>query len=194
MAQNIKATFHCSGVLPLFFKAANAYRIDEFHMFFKDLCSDYPRVGRYLQEQVGFENWSRARFKGNRYDIMTSNLAESLNGMLEDVRDYPVVALLDFVLGKMSMWFNERRTKAVVNTSVLTSTNEKILHDRYDRAGFLSVNKLNIDEYYVVGGEVSATVNIRLRTCTCHVFGVDQMPCEHAIAACRKAETSVYEL
>ncbi|XP_024025986.1 uncharacterized protein LOC112092916 [Morus notabilis] len=158
VSQNIKSNFICSGVLPLFFKTAEAYRIDEFSVLFDELSARYPSVARYLQEQVRFEMWSRAHFKGNRYNIMTTNMSESVNAMLKDVRDYLVIALFNFIQAKMSEWFNNRRVEASKTKTLLTPSVEKTLRERHNKAGFLTATRLNTVEFQVtvavVVGEV----------------------------------------
>ncbi|XP_024021578.1 uncharacterized protein LOC112091646 [Morus notabilis] len=182
VSQNIKSNFICSGVLPLFFKTAEAYRIDEFSVLFDELSARYPSVARYLQEQVRFEMWSHAHFKRNRYNIMTTNMSESVNAMLKDVRDYPVIALFNFIQAKMSEWFNNRRVEASKTKTLLTPSVEKTLRERHNKAGFLMARRLNTVEFQVTGGEANAIVNIGARSCTCRVFELEQIPCEHVIS------------
>ncbi|KAH0661605.1 hypothetical protein KY284_026536 [Solanum tuberosum] len=50
-----------------------------------------------LEYDIDFEKWSRARFPGNRYDVMTTNIAESLNAMLIDEREYPVASIFNLI-------------------------------------------------------------------------------------------------
>ena len=194
VSQNIKSNFSCSGVLPLFFRTSEAYRIDEFSVLFDELSARYPSIARYLQEQVRFEMWSRAHFKGNRYNIMTTNMSESMNAMLKDVRDYPVIALFNFIQAKMSEWFNNRRVEASKIKTLLTPSVEKTLRERHNKAGFLTATRLNTVEFQVTGGEATVIVNIGARSCTCRVFDLEQIPCEHAISCCREAGMSLYDL
>ncbi|KAG5594736.1 hypothetical protein H5410_035968 [Solanum commersonii] len=54
---------------------------------FKDLV---PKAAETL-ERIGFHTWSRAFCSGNRYNIMTSNIAESVNSMFDVEREFPIV-------------------------------------------------------------------------------------------------------
>ncbi|KAL5543618.1 hypothetical protein UlMin_007402 [Ulmus minor] len=80
----------------------------------------YPRVAEYLENEVGFEKWSRCHYPGLRYNITTTNMVESLNSMLVNARDFPYVALLDVIQEKMSKWWNDRRIVATAITTPLT--------------------------------------------------------------------------
>ena len=48
-----------------------------------------PPIAAYL-EGIGFNKWSRPFFPGKRYNIMTSNYAESFNNKIKDARTFPI--------------------------------------------------------------------------------------------------------
>lgn len=58
-------------------------------------CADYL-VG------IGFEHWARAHFVGIMYNLMTSNITESLNAALGESSGFPIVPLMDYIRG--SLW------------------------------------------------------------------------------------------
>lgn len=62
------------------------------------------RCAEYILE-IGLEHWARAHFPGNRYNIMTSNLAESWNAVLREAREFPEIPLIDFIRTKLTEWF-----------------------------------------------------------------------------------------
>ena len=108
VGQNIKSRFKSTGAFNLYYEASNAYTVSAFNSKFEEMERRFPSVARYLKEIVGFELWARAHFPGKRYNIMTSNAAESLNSMFKKAREFPVVALLDAIQAKMSSLFNDR--------------------------------------------------------------------------------------
>ena len=61
---------------------------------------------------MAFAQWSRAHFHGNRYNIMTTGGAESMNGALNEARSYPLIVLLDVVQHMMSTWFHKHRQES----------------------------------------------------------------------------------
>ena len=89
------------------------------------------RVAEYLENEVGFEKWSRCHYPGLRYNITITNMVESLNSMLVNVRDFPYVALLNVIQEKMSKWWNDRRIVAMAITTPLTPSRESQLRPRF---------------------------------------------------------------
>ena len=53
-------------------------------------------VGAQLMEEIGVDRWSRAHFPGVHYNIMTSNIAESINAMSRFARKLPIVGLMEY--------------------------------------------------------------------------------------------------
>ncbi|KAL5559202.1 hypothetical protein UlMin_035413 [Ulmus minor] len=109
VAQNIKNKFKCADIMGSYWSAVNAYRCEDFAGYMTEISHRYPRVAEYLENEVGFEKWSRCHYPGLRYNITTTNMVESLNSMLVNARDFPYVALLDVIQEKMSKWWNDRR-------------------------------------------------------------------------------------
>ncbi|KAG5606795.1 hypothetical protein H5410_028287 [Solanum commersonii] len=67
----------------LFYSMANAYRKDNFEKLMAKLENVDGRVKKYLQD-AGYERWSRSHATVNRGRMMTSNIAECINGCLVD--------------------------------------------------------------------------------------------------------------
>ena len=40
-------------------------------------------------------------FKGNRYEVMITNIVETLNNMMVKAKEYPITAMIDFVIFTM---------------------------------------------------------------------------------------------
>ncbi|XP_062107755.1 uncharacterized protein LOC133818735 [Humulus lupulus] len=186
--QNIKHRFKSAAGTKLYKKAAIAYRIEEFNKHFDQLRKIYPRVAKYLENDVKFRKWSRAHFGGNRYEVMTTNIVESVNNLMRKAREYPIIAMTDFIISTMGQWFLERRREAYAVTTPLTPRREEIIRKRWDEVGSLITLQLNENEYNVMCGELDSIVNLRSKSCTCKVFDIDNLPCIHAIAAAGKAQ------
>ena len=69
------------------------------------------QVVQYLKD-ANLEKWARSHFPGNRYNIMTTNIAESMNSVLLDARDKPILPLLDHIRDVLQKWWYERRNNA----------------------------------------------------------------------------------
>ena len=116
LRENIRNNFHNSKVVSHFYKAAKAYDICEFNDHFNQIRNLVPKAAEAL-ERIGFHTWSRSfcpelgtisiEFIFNLcvlfdfflllciYNIMTSNIAESVKAMLDVEREIPIVALFD---------------------------------------------------------------------------------------------------
>ncbi|CAN7111222.1 unnamed protein product, partial [Brassica rapa subsp. narinosa] len=68
---------------------------------------------------IGVAHWSRANFPGDRYNIMTSNIAEQLNHALVEGRTSPIMELVIFIQRMMTRWFSARRKKAEKHRGML---------------------------------------------------------------------------
>ncbi|KAL5564231.1 hypothetical protein UlMin_027395 [Ulmus minor] len=194
VAQNIKNKFKCADIMGSYWSAVNAYRCEDFTGYMIEISNRYPRVAEYLENEVGFEKWSRCHYPGLRYNITTTNMVESLNSMLVNARDFPYVALLDVIQEKMSKWWNDRRIVATAITTPLTPSRESELRPRFAQSNGRHTSQLNPITYHVKGGELEGVVDIFNKTCTCKEFDIDKLPCVHAVAAAHHAQVSVYNL
>nr|VDC74376.1 unnamed protein product [Brassica rapa] len=92
---------------------AMAYRIGDYRDLLSKVRSQRSECGVYLSK-IGVAHWSRANFPGDRYNIMTSNIAEQLNHALVEGRTSPIMELVIFIQRMMTRWFRckgERRRK-----------------------------------------------------------------------------------
>lgn len=134
---NIKSRFKSSASLQKFVEAAEAYRVDEFYKHFNDIRQRHPNVAQYLEKDVKFEKWSRVHFKGNRYEVMITNIVETLNNMMHIEREYPIIAMVDFFIFTMGQWFLTRRRESAAVTTPMTAKREAKLRPRFDEVGKL---------------------------------------------------------
>ncbi|KAL5564436.1 hypothetical protein UlMin_027600 [Ulmus minor] len=77
-----------------YIRTAKTYNLQDFHVLFYTLSSAVPGVKEYL-EAVGLHRWTRSHAPSRRYNIMTTNISESLNAVLVKVRELPITALVN---------------------------------------------------------------------------------------------------
>lgn len=194
LKRNIRSNFRGRHLSYLVAKAARTYRLNDFYVVFNEIKAMDPNCAAYLIE-IGFEHWARSHFPGNRYNVMTSNLAESWNSVLREAREFPIVQLVDFIRGKMMSWFATRREAANNSEAVLTPRVEAILTNNFEMTGGYEVVKIAEKEYEVRNKSgVSFHVNLTTHTCSCFEFQMLGFPCSHAIAAALKAKVNVNDL
>ena len=64
-------------------------------------------------EMVNKDKWTLAYDEGGkRYDIMTTNNAESLNNIFRGIRSRPVAGIVEFSFKKLNEYFVDRWGKA----------------------------------------------------------------------------------
>lgn len=194
LKRNIHTYFKNKHLSYLVGKAARAYRLPEFYGVFNEIKMMNASCAEYLIG-IGFEHWARVHFKGNRYNIMTSNIAESWNAVIREARDYPILPLLEFIRSKLMNWFSERRSGNENDNNLFSLRVREILDLNFQHSGGMIASKINRVEYEVkdkYGG--SFHVNLRNKSCSCNVFQSLMIPCSHAIYACTKGKVRVETL
>lgn len=93
-----------------YWKACRAYTEVEFDRHMIALRFQVPEAARVMDNALK-EKWSNAHFPGIRYDIMTSNSAESVNALSRFARRLPIVGLIDFFRDFQQQWYLVRREK-----------------------------------------------------------------------------------
>lgn len=175
-------------------KAARAFRLSEFYTTFNEIkrvnasCADYL-IG------IGFEQRARSHFKGNRYNIMTSNVAETWNSVLREAREYPILSLIEYIRTKLMTWFANRREIDPEGSNFLTPRVQEIVTSNFERSGMFGVTVVRNGEYEVTDktGE-TLHVNLNRKCCTCNEFQALMIPCTHAIAAATRYKVRVDSL
>ncbi|XP_018487526.1 uncharacterized protein LOC108858034 [Raphanus sativus] len=120
---------------------------------------------------IGFEHWARAYFTGNRYNIMTSNVAETWNSVLQ------------------------RRNVKQVGSGRLTAKVEEILETNFQNSGGMLVRRINSAKLEVKDKNGSTyEVNLEEKYCSCYAFQKLQIPCPHAIASAIKEKVNIESL
>ncbi|XP_034202740.1 uncharacterized protein LOC117617471 [Prunus dulcis] len=141
----------------------------------------------------GVEKWSRAHCDGRRYNVMTTNIVESINSVLRFARMLPVLHLIDEITNLLLTWFSERRDLAMkCHSTLCPDLGEQKLRKRLDAASRMNVVKINDVEYNVLDGDLNGLVHLANRSCTCRKFDLEQLPCKHAIAVCRHLNLNPY--
>lgn len=175
-------------------KAARAYTLVEFYTVFNEIKMINQDCADYLL-RIGLEHWTRAHFAGNRYNIMTSNIAESWNAVLREARAYPILPLIEYIRSKIMSWFADRRDVVKHRSCKITPRVVEIVEANFEQSGGFQVNTINTLQFEVKDKNgVSFHVNLSKKCCSCFSFQTLMIPCSHAIAAAIKEKISVESL
>ncbi|XP_010446204.1 PREDICTED: uncharacterized protein LOC104728999 [Camelina sativa] len=148
-------------------KAARAYTIGDFRYWWREIENRRPACITYLTE-IGLPHWTLSYFLGDRYNIMSSNISESLNAAMQTAVDYPIVSMVEFIRAMLMRWFYCRRTMANKMKTRCTPEVEEILIDHLKDA-----------------------VDYRVLSASQWIY---QVPCCHALAARGVLQIDIYTL
>ncbi|XP_013650732.1 uncharacterized protein LOC106355303 [Brassica napus] len=179
---NVVPFFKTKGLTALVEKASRAYRYIEFQERITEIFEMSPELGRYLRE-ADVRKWAHSLFPGERYDIRTTNPAESINSVKRIPREYPVIPLLDSIRELLTRWFYERRLVSSKHLDPLTTKVEKKIDRRIVKARGFQVYKVDDFKSLVKGDIYDCHVDLERRTCTCGKYNIGNISCRHAIPA-----------
>ncbi|CAN7100778.1 unnamed protein product, partial [Brassica rapa subsp. narinosa] len=109
--KNILGRYKGKDVFRLVKKAARCFKMSDFDMIFEEIEALNPDLHGYL-ERADVRLWTRVYFPGERYNLMTTNIAESMNRALSHARGLNIVRILESIRVMMTRWFAERRVDA----------------------------------------------------------------------------------
>ena len=125
--KNILGRYKGKEAFRLVKKAARCFRMSDFTAIFEELEAILPALHGYLQ-RADVRMWTRVHFRGERYNLMTTNIAESMNRALSHARGLNIVRILESIRVMMTRWFAEWREDARSQPTTLTRGVEKLLH------------------------------------------------------------------
>jgi len=193
LSQNLHDKYKNDTVATLFYNASRTYRESTFVEAWRHLLAFPNGSGKYLND-VGIARWSRVHCPGRRYNMMTTNIAESMNSILKEPRDLPIASFLENVRALLQRWFWERREEGIKVTSTLTKWAELVIQKKQEGALTMKVNPIDCYQFHVKDLDKEEVVNLQTKECTCKEFQAEQLPCSHAIAAARDRNINVYSL
>ncbi|TYJ99816.1 MuDRA-like transposase [Cucumis melo var. makuwa] len=129
----------------------------------------FTNPGKYLND-VGIARWSRVHCPGRRYNMMTTNIAESMNSILKEHRDLPIASFLGHDRALLQRWFWKRREESIKVTSTLTKWAELVIQKKQERALTMKVNPIDYYQFHVKDLDKKEVVNLQTKECTCKEF------------------------
>ncbi|KAH0776551.1 hypothetical protein KY290_007962 [Solanum tuberosum] len=165
LGENIRNNFHNSKVVSHFYKATKAYDKCEFNNHFNQIRDLVPKAAETLK-RIGFHTWNRAFCLENRYNIMTSNIVESVNAMFAVEREFLIVALFDEINRRFTLLFHQRHMELVNSANRFVPSIEKDISKYVNSGNKLLAYQIANYKFSVTGHGDVATVDLQRRTCT----------------------------
>ncbi|KAL0546443.1 hypothetical protein IC582_016351 [Cucumis melo] len=193
LTQNLHDKYKNDTVATLFYNASRTYRESTFLEAWRCLLTFPNGSGKYLND-VGIARWSRVHCLGRRYNMMTTNIAESMNSILKEPRDFPIASFLEHVRALLQRWFWKRREEGIKVTPTLTKWVELVIQKKQERALTMKVNPIDCYQFHVKDLDKEEVVNFQTQECACKEFQAEQLPCSHVIAIAWDRNINVYSL
>ncbi|CAF1930332.1 unnamed protein product [Brassica napus] len=177
-------------------RAGDAFRVSEFKEIMELIKLTDWRCWDYL-EKIDKKLWTRSHFEGERFNVMTSNAAESLNNALLPARDSPIYNGIVRVYSPEAVYMVcEQRTEISKMKGNVPDNIQKILVEQLVLSAGLLVMPCSTWLFEVTHRPTNFgfTVDLDKRTCTCLEFQKLGLPCRHAIAAasCRNMQYTMF--
>ncbi|KAJ9544543.1 hypothetical protein OSB04_024250 [Centaurea solstitialis] len=168
-----------------YWKACKAYTTRVFDRMMNILQVAVPE-GAQLMQEVGVERWSRAHFHAQRFNIMTSNNAKSINALSRNARKLPIFGLMEYFREFQQEWYFIRRRKGDELNHQLTEWAQKKIHKRIVKSATWTAHGIGYDKWEVRDYGYNSEVDMRHRNCTCLKWQVSGLSCGHAIAVAKR--------
>ena len=110
----------------------------------------------YLENNVGTCNWERSQFEGRKYNILTTNIMESVNSFMREPRKFLVTHLVDHFRKTLQQWFFDRKIVAESMSTRLKTWADKIVTERRTIAERMIVRLVSPHRFQVIGGGLKA--------------------------------------
>lgn len=150
LCRNVQAKYKNKALTQLVQDAAYTYKQTNFKEYFAKIKSENQACAKYL-EKIGMAHWTRVYFQGDRYNLMTSNIAESLNKALCKGRSSHIVELLRFIRSMLTRWFSARRKKSQNHLGLVPPEVDKELTKTMMTMNGVKVGNITSWSYEVVG-------------------------------------------
>lgn len=133
--------------------------------------------------------WARHVMDTNcKTDLVVNNLSEVFNRFILDVRNKPIVTMIDGFRTKLMIRFQNKKEGVQSSRWEITPTYSERLENEKNFFKFCVPVCAGPGLWQVTSGEKTHAVNLEVRTCGCRKWDITNMPCNHAISAIYKAK------
>ncbi|KAK8655009.1 hypothetical protein V6N13_107601 [Hibiscus sabdariffa] len=192
--QNLKGPFHGEGRASLpgcFLAAAKAVRRGGFKMYTEQIKRVSSSAYDWIMQNEP-EYWANAFFKGELYNHITLNIAESYANWIDEARELPIMRKIEVLRCKIMELMEGRRTESSNWTTKLTPSKQEMLQEEFAKASGLKV-LFSSDTLFEVHDNSINVVDIVKQHCSCAMWKPTGLPCHHAIAVFNYTGRNVYD-
>ncbi|XP_062113867.1 uncharacterized protein LOC133824870 [Humulus lupulus] len=176
LRKNLRTKFRGLHVHGIFEIASKAYSAQEYHSAMAEFQNINSKMTAYFL-QAKPERWARPFFPTKMYDILTSNIVESINATIVHARELSITSLIEVVREMLQRWFSIRKQATISQFIEVT----KWANDEMEIK--LDVDAIDAMKSRVTYGDRVFVVDMEQNMCTCHEFQLEGIPCAHIIAS-----------
>ncbi|KAK8530667.1 hypothetical protein V6N13_122291 [Hibiscus sabdariffa] len=161
--------------------AARASYVGEFNYWMEKIEKTCDSAYKWLKEKPA-EEWSRSHFRTfSKCDMLLNNLCESFNNVLLDVRDKPILTMLEEINSKlMRRVYKQRDAMRRFDGQICPKIQKKL--DKLKIESFKCIPDWSGGQTFQVRCPLTQfVVDIAERTCSCRSWQLTGLPCSHAI-------------
>ena len=181
MKNNVNITYKNPHVTTLFVNASRVYHRDKFSELMEELMVVKPNAFVKLMED-DVRKCPGAYYPVQRYNLMTTNIVESINSTLRHACKLPITPLMESIRDMLQTWFHVMRNEAERITTPLTQPTSSIIRKNSDAFEYYFVELVDNFIYHVKDETKDRVVNLSTKTCICRKFNLNLILCSHACA------------
>ncbi|KAK1556295.1 hypothetical protein Q3G72_002202 [Acer saccharum] len=167
-----------------FYNACYQHRRDDCDIDLQQMAACNQRYYNDVMK-IGVDKFTNAYCPKNRYQMMSTQLAESMNSTLLDLRKLPIAAIAEQIRDMIQRWFHKRRTIAERLTSDLTPAADDHILKGVEPSYKCILRPISYHRYNVTENQINSIVDIKAKTCACREWDLQKLPCRHALACAR---------
>lgn len=187
-------------VCRLFWKAAYADTQGCFEACVVNLYQLKPSAAEYVLS-IPHEHWATYAMQNRRFGHCTSNLAEIANSVLRQIRELPLLEMLDFLYRHQMEKFYKRKSDAVAWVSPLAPVAMAKFNNELTNARMMTVFPSSPNAGVVIDAsgrqyvvELSPATEVVAGSCSCKFYQNFLIPCRHACAFAIKVQVPPIDL
>ena len=176
-------------------RCVGATTIREFERRMQELKDLDVKAWEYLAD-INPAQWSKTHFSSRALcDCLANNLSESFNAMILEVRDKPILAMLEWIRVRlMTKQYKKMKGIAKYTGNVCPNIQDKLEKLKYESIPF-SATPVGSSFMRLIM-VVRDVVDLDRKACSCRIWDLTGLPCKHGISAIvknlEKVEDYVY--
>ncbi|XP_025685673.1 uncharacterized protein [Arachis hypogaea] len=164
----------------------------EFTEAVEQLRAFSPELANWLETKGDINKWAKSQFPHRRWDLITTNVAESFNSWIRKERTHSICALITEHRDKLANLLYTAKLEMTKWKNEVGPKIDKILMEHVARSEFLKAVRYGDHNVMVRGSNVDVCVNLLRKECTCLEWQMTGIPCPHACAAIKLLHGNIY--